>query len=239
MTSRHYWLGKLNSRIIRRLSVVADVLVTNTEHHAAQPRRISRRADIHLVPVGSNIEVAVAAAQSPRERAETEFVVFGMSFGRWQTLRLFEGAMRRWHAAGQLTRLHLIGPGGDLFAAEANELMRGWDWADGVVVRHGILPSVEVSQLLSSARFTLTNVSDETWGKSTTLMACAAHRCAVVISAARPETPPLLHAVQADEVGRIAPAEIDARTASLTEWYHANADWPVIAARLAALWERK
>ncbi|MDQ6654399.1 MAG: glycosyltransferase, partial [Verrucomicrobiota bacterium] len=55
MASRHFWLAQVNACIIRRLARIADVLVTNTPHHAAQLSRISGRSDVQLLPVGSNI----------------------------------------------------------------------------------------------------------------------------------------------------------------------------------------
>jgi hypothetical protein len=229
MTSRHYWLGQLNRRVVRKLASIADVLVTNTDHHGAILRQISRREDVHLLPVGSNIEVTAAPAA---ERDATEFVLFGMSFGRLQTLRLFADHVQQWHSTGRLTKLHLIGPAEDKFAHEAEEVIRSWPF----VVRHGMLPAGAVSQLLAASRFALTNVNPETWGKSGTFMACAAHRCAVVVSGARGGEPPLSHTVGAEEVAAISSDEIDRRTAALGEWYYANADWPVIAARMSALW---
>ena len=47
--SRHFFLGKINIRIIRQLAALADVLVTNTEHHAAMLRKLSGRDDVHCI----------------------------------------------------------------------------------------------------------------------------------------------------------------------------------------------
>jgi hypothetical protein len=48
MSSRHFWLGKVDSWIVRRLARIADVLVTNTEHHQTKLQSISGRNDVHF-----------------------------------------------------------------------------------------------------------------------------------------------------------------------------------------------
>lgn len=226
--SRHFLLGKINSRIIRQLAAVADVLITNTENHVAILRKLSGREEIHCLPVSSNIE---PVAPSGETRAATEFVIFGLPFGRWQTLQAFESEIREWRESGVLTKLHLIGPEDEKLAVQANSLIESFSDA---VVRHGMLPEGEVSRFLAHAQFALTNVSSSTWSKSGAFMACAAHRCAVVIKEAVREVP-LRYAIAAKEVGSISAAEIASRTASLQEWYSENANWTVTARRLAAL----
>ena len=236
ITSRHFWLGQVNAWIVRGLAATADVLVTNTEHHAARLRGITKRDDIHLFPVSSNIE-PTAAFRFSQPRARTEFVLFGLSFGRLITLQKFAGEVVRWHARGMLTKLHIIGPEGDEFTRQADELIAHWPESI-VIVRHGILPPNQVSRHLSEARFALTNVTPETWSKSGAFMACAAHRCAVVISVEGSAAGPLSHAVLAREVDSIPEAEINRRTVALADWYQTNADWPVIARQLASLFEK-
>lgn len=218
--SRHFWLGKVNVWILRQLASTADVLVTNTEHHREKLARLSGRSDVHLVPVGSNIEER-EGQRSPRARRE--FVLFGLPFGRAQTLRMFEHRLRRWQAQGLLTTLHIIGPDGDGFT--------------GPAVRHGVLPGAEVARLLQRAQFALTNVTSETWSKSTAFMACALHGCAPVISGSRPPAVPLSYAIASDEVETIVEVELQRRAAGLRRWYEENAAWPIVAARLAALLE--
>lgn len=229
--SRHFLLGKISTRIIRRLALAADVLVTNTQNQVAILRNLSGRADIHCLPVGSNIE-PVASASQPR--LKTEFIIFGLPFGRWQTLQLFDAEIRRWQTRGRLTALHLVGPEDDKFTPQANELMDGWPNPDAAV-RHGFLPNAEVSRLLARAQFALTNVLPETWSKSSAFMACAATGCAAVIKAGGAQSVPLSYAVAAQELEVISEAELASRTVSLKSWYYQNADWDVTARRLAAL----
>lgn len=230
--SRHFWLGELNSWVVRQLSAVSDVLATNTDHHAAKLRKLSRRSDIHVLPIGSNIEFVASGANTVRQ--PTEFLVFGLSFGRLQALQSFVADVPRWHSLGRLTKLHVIGPRDDTFSTEADQLMSTWP-ASIEIIRHGRLPSPDVSRLLQTATFALTNVNDETWSKSGTFMACATHGCAVIISGTRPETPPLRYVVAASEVTSITPDEVASRTTALADWTNQTASWPVIASRMASL----
>lgn len=233
--SRHFILGKINIRIIRQLAALADKLVTNTEHHAAMLRKLSGRHDVHFICVGSNIE-PVASPSEPRMK--TEFIIFGLPFGRLQTLRLFDSEVRRWQANRRLTALHLIGPEDEKFTAQANELIDAWPTPSSAV-RHGLLPGPDVSRLFARAQFALTNVIAETWSKSGVFMACAATGCAAVIKAGGTQFAPLSSAILAEEVEKISDAELASRTVSLKAWYYQNADWVVTARRLAALLEPK
>ena len=229
--SRHFWLGELSKYVLRRLATSADVLITNTEHHATALRRISGRQDVVLIPIGSNIDSSSPAVAETR--AGDEFVVFGLSFGRLQTLRLYAEHIRGWIASGVLRCLHLIGPADDVFAKDADALIAHYGGSD-LVVRHGVLPSEQVARLLRTSGFALTNANAETWSKSGTFMACAANSCPVVIAASVHDVP-LSFTVAADEVASISRAELETRAAKLKAWYDANADWPVTAAKVAAL----
>ena len=183
---------------------------------------------MHCFPVGSNIEPVASSSQA---RAETEFVIFGLPFGRWQTLQAFEPQIRGWHESGLLTRLHLIGPEDERLAAQVTRLLARFS---GTIVRHGKLAEADVSQLLRHARFALTNVTLETWSKSGAFMACAAHGCAVVIKEKEVKIP-LCYAITENEIGRISTAAIETRLVGLKKWYEENATWPVIAHRLTVL----
>lgn len=229
--SRHFLLGKMNARIIRQLAAVADVLVTNTENQVALLRKLSGRDDIHCIPVSSNIEPVASSVES---RVKTEFIVFGLPFGRWQTLQRFDAEIRTWQTSERLTTLHLIGPTDDKFTAQANELVNQWP-KPAVAVHHGLLPNAEISRLFARAQFALTNVTPETWSKSSAFMACAATGCAAVIREGETQFVPLSHSIAAREVEKISDAELASRTVALKAWYYQNADWAVTAKRLAAL----
>ena len=226
MRSRQFWLAQAGARIARQLAAIADVLITNTADQVAQLQKISGRGEVHLLPVGSNITTAPASSE---RRAKTEFVIFGLPFGRWQTLEIFQSHLRRWQVDGRLTRLHLVGPQDEEFSRRADGLV-----PDELLVRHGLLPSAQVAELLRRVGFALTNVSEKTWSKSGAFMACTANQCPVVISS-NSQTIPLSYAVGVEEIGTISTAELARRSEALARWYEANADWPVVARRIADL----
>ena len=231
ITSRHFFPERINQEIVRKLTALADVVVTNTEHHIGKLRRLSGRGDLHSIPVGSNIEGL--PSPSP-ERASDEFVVFGLPFGRLQTLQWFDSSIRQWHRSARLKKLHLIGPADGKFSLQADALIEKWP-DPGIAIRHGVLPDIKVLGLLGRARFALTNITRETWSKSTGLMACAANGCVVVRRSEALESPPLCYTIGAAEVEKVTDSDLTLRTESLREWYRQNADWPVTAKRLANL----
>ena len=192
--------------------------------------KISGRADIHLVPVGSNI---VAPDNLSPDRARTEFVIFGLPFGRWQTLQMFDAEIRAWRASGRLTKLHLVGPRDEKFDLRAEDLIATWP-DSRVVTRHGMLPSLEVSKLLARAQFGLSHATLENWSKSTAFMAFTSHGCAIV-GKFHSGLVPLCLTFSPEEVATISAAELKRRTRSLKEWYDQNADWKVISRRISAL----
>jgi hypothetical protein len=133
-----------------------------------------------------------------------------------------------------LTKLHVIGPDGDEITKQADALLATWS-SSLEIVRHGMLLGPEVSQILRAARFALMDVTAETWSKSGAFMACAAHGCAPVVAGAGAAPKPLSYAISPNELGKISAEEVEARATALAQWYHENADWPVIATAMAAL----
>lgn len=230
ITSRYFWIDMCNGRVIRRLAKLADVVVTNTSHHAEKLKQISDRLDVHWFPVPSNIPITAA---TPSARIRTEFVVFGLPFSRWQTLELFDADIRSWQASGYLTKLHLIGPPDQKFDARSDELISRWR-DPRVVVRHGMLSVGDVSKVLSRTRFGLSNATPENWSKSAVFMAFASHGCTIV-GRTRSDTAPLRFAVAANEVSVLSDVDLDERANALRQWYEEHADWNVVAKRIFAL----
>ncbi len=213
---------------VRQLGAVADVLVTNTAHHAEKLRRWTGRTDVHLIPVSSNIPAPTQ--RDAAARVATEFIIFGLPFGRLQTVQFFNHEIVEWHRFGLLTKLHLVGPEDGKFSGEADALLG--ESAD-LIVRHGLQPPAEVSRLLATAGFALSNATAETWSKSTSFMAYAAHGCPIVCKlSAIPSEPPLSYTIAPGEVGA---SGVAAKAARLQDWYEANASWETIAQRQAAL----
>jgi hypothetical protein len=230
ITSRHYWIDLCNRCVIRKLACLADVIVTNTSEHVTKMMKISGRADVHLVPVGSNI---LAPDNLSQQRVRSEFVIFGLPFSRWQTLQMFDPEIRSWQKDGHLTKLHLVGPRDERFDLRSEELIAAWPDPQ-VVTRHGMLPSLEVSKLLARAQFALTHATFENWSKSGPLMAYASHRCAIV-GRLHTASAPLCFTISPDEVTTISEADLGRRTQSLKEWYDQNADWNIIARKISDL----
>jgi hypothetical protein len=230
ITSRHYWMDLCNRRIIRKLARLADAIVTNTSDHVTKLMKISGRADVHLVPVGSNI---VAPDNLAPERERTEFVIFGLPFGRWQTLQMFDSEIRAWQVSGRLTRLHLVGPRDEKFDLRSEKLIAAWP-DSRVVTRHGRLPPLEVSKLLARGQFALTNATFKNWSKSGPFMAYASHGCAIVGRLHSTSTP-LCFTISPEDVATISDIDLGRRTQSLKEWYDQNADWNVIARKISDL----
>jgi hypothetical protein len=233
IASWHYWIGRCNRRIIRKLACLADVIVTNTKEHVTKIGKISGRADVHLIPVGSNI---IAPDHLSPEKVRSEFVIFGLPFGRWQTLQMFDSEIRTWQKSGRLKRLHVIGPRDEKFDLRSEKLIAAWE-DSSVVTRHGMLTSADVSKLLAGAQFGLTNAGMENWSKSTAFMAYASHGCAIVGKSIRDGSspPPLCFTISPDEVMTISHADLKKRTQSMKEWYDQNADWDVIAREISGL----
>jgi hypothetical protein len=230
ITSRHYWIDMCNRRVIRKLAGLADVLVTNTSDHAEKLKQISGRSNVQWFPVPSNIPTTEATS-APRIR--TEFVVFGLPFGRWQTWELFEADIRSWQASGHLTKLHLIGPPDQKFDARSDQLIKRLR-DPSVVLRHGMLPVADVSKLLGRARFGLSNATAENWSKSAVFMAFASHGCTVVRKT-KSDALPLRFAIAPEEVSSLSDLDLDEKANALRQWYEQHADWNVIAQKIFAL----
>jgi hypothetical protein len=232
--SRYFWINLCSWWVSRKLARLADAIATNTAEHVDKIEKISGRRNAQLVPVPSNIEPANDFAE---KKERTEFVIFGLPFGRWQTLQMFDSEIRSWQKSGRLTKLHLIGPPDDKFDMRSEHLIETWP-KPNVVVRHGFLPAAQVSRLLARVQFGLTSATAGNWSKSATFMACAAHNCAV-IGKLRSDSQPLCFTISPEEVSTISDVDLTERTRRLKEWYRENADWGVVAKKISALFPPK
>lgn len=230
ITTRHYWIDLCNGRVIRQLARSADVLITNTSEHARKLEQLTGRSPIDWFPVASNI--AMSSEEVP-PREPGEFVIFGLPFGRWQTLQIFDEHISQWMKTGLLRKLHIIGPPEERFDARSEELIARWS-QPGLVVRHGILSAADISKVLARVQFGLANASAENWSKSAVFMAFASHGCAIVMRD-RSGSVPLGLTVAPEEVGTIGAADLRERTRALREWYETHAGWDVIAGKIANL----
>jgi glycosyltransferase involved in cell wall biosynthesis len=180
--------------------------------------------------VPSNI---LPAAANSEERRSGEFVIFGLPFGRLQTVELFRDWILAWGKTGRLRVLHLVGPSDEKFTAQAHTLLAGC-LPPAAIVQHGALSPAEVSRRLLRAEFCLSPATKLTWSKSGSFMAFAAHACPIV-SIDGTSSPPLNETIPPAEVATITESEARQKAAALREWYSRNADWDVSAKRIAAL----
>jgi glycosyltransferase involved in cell wall biosynthesis len=160
-------------------------------------------------------------------------VIFGLPFGRWQTLQTFDSEIRAWQINGTLTKLHLIGPVDDKFDVRAEALLKSYPRPD-VITRHGQIPTETISQLLSQVQFALTTSDEFTWSKSTTVMAYLAHGCVVVARSKSTIEPPSLF-VRPNEIASLTDVELQTRGDASRRWYETHADWKVLARTIAEL----
>jgi len=228
--SKHYWLNICNRSIVRRLATVADLVITNTQEHVRTLEKLSSHRTIPCLPVPSNVE---NVAEFRQQKVRTEFVVFGLPYGRWQTLQSFDQDIRGWQQNGTLTNLHLIGPTDKKFDIRSEALLGTYPKPE-VVFRHGELSPKQISTFLSKAQFALTTADELTWSKSTTLMSFLDHGC-VAVTKTKFSIEPLSFSVTADNVPSILDAELQTKSDAGRHWYRANADWKVLAGKIADL----
>lgn len=226
--NRHYWFNLFSRGVARKLTRIADLMITNTADHLAILQQISGRQDIQLVPVPSNIE---PTAWGKASRAPTEFAIFGLPYGRWRTLEAFDREIQQWLAKNVMTKLHLIGPTDEKFDARSETLIQAYR-NPNVVMKHGELAAETISELLSNVQFALTTVDELTWNKSGTLMAFLAHGCSVV-SRNKSSLEPLVWNVMPEEVGTINFDNLQRRAEAARNWYQTNADWEILAGTIS------
>ena len=227
--SRHYIPNACNRAVVRGVARVADVVITNTTESVAILQQISGRNDIYNLPVPSNIQPVAGG----RERDFRQFVVFGLPFGRWQTLQMFDTELKRWQQSGRLTQLHLIGPADSKFDKRTAHLVEKYPMPEGVV-RHGFLPNDEVSRTLLGCGFALTPVNESNWSKSGSVMACLAHGC-VMVAQLKAATEPLKWAVTPGQIEQVTEPELAERSEAERQWYRLNRDWKTLSARVCEL----
>lgn len=230
LTSKRYLFDLCSRRIAGKLANLADLAVTNTKEHARVLEALSRHRNVRWLPVPANVE---PAGDTEQDRIRTEFVIFGLPFGRWRTLQTFDEHIRSWQRNGTLTHLHLVGPSDRKFDLRSERLLESYS-NPAVVIRHGQLAPAEVSRILSRARFAFTIANDDNWSKSGSLMAFLAHGC-VVIANCESKVDGLSSSVRPGEVGSLSEVELDTKAAEARQWYEQHADWDSLGRRISDL----
>ena len=161
--SSAFWLSGAQRRIARDLLNQADFWLTNREMAAKWLRAQNASAPNRVLPVFSN----VGEPDVLDNEREASIAVFGSEALRSQVYAFGDGEIFRFAKRHKLC-IHDIGkPMQD--ATMANSL------AEAGAVRHGMLPSEQVSQVLATARFGALYYPADFVGKSGIFAAYAAH----------------------------------------------------------------
>ena len=225
-------LQALHRRDIGALARAADAVFTSTRSQADHLRAASGRAEIDVLPVGSNI-TPTAAANVNRHGGVA--VLFGRQPSRVSTLRKMREHLAPLARSGGIAKLVIVGggngPSGD---AEETELARALQLRGGAEFR-GALPEHAVSELLASASFAVSAQDELSVTKSGTFIAYAAHGLNIISPyAGASATAPLCWATHPAELqAGIAEAELRARAESLRAWHARTCSWPHIAEQFA------
>jgi hypothetical protein len=171
-----FWLSLLQAAVAKRLARLADVVWTNTEHHAAWLHgALGAGSAVHTWPVFSNVgeprEVRVQTARAPQA------IVFGSLATRRRALNGLKRCAMPLLVRLGIEELIEVGPGGPALVGAA---------PDGLVHRcAGSLTKAEVGRLLGASRLGLIEYPSNLLGKSGVFAAYAAHGCLVVNAHAR------------------------------------------------------
>jgi hypothetical protein len=218
-----------------KLGQLASGLAVVTEDQAATLRKNYR--NVTVVPVGSNILPSdpELGFRGPRNRDEA--VVFGLGHSRLWALQAHTELLRKLRAQGHLRQLISIGPEGD--ASARSEAALGTELLGrGGLRQRGSLTAPEISNLLASAAWGLGRFTPDSWNKSGTFMAFAAHGTPIVCAAADPRSSaPAAFLFHPDEVASDSTvgesSEGVRRRRALQAWYQANHSWRQIGLRIA------
>jgi hypothetical protein len=163
-----FWLAPAQSRIARRLAMLADEVWTNTEHHARWLRQATGSArQVTVRPVFSNVGEPVDMPQWSQRRPQA--VVFGSPSTRRRAL----GGIRR-HA----TTLRSLGIAAIVEVGDGPAQLAELTAPD--TCHLGRLDSAALSALLLGSRFGLLEYPARFLGKSGVFAAYAAHGCVAI-----------------------------------------------------------
>ena len=222
--NRRFLAQKRHRRLIGRLALAADVVVTSTASQAAHLERVSGRSDVSVLPVGSNI---TPHPISKSARDETAAVIFGLAPSRIRALRSLRGTLRKLASAKTLTRITTIGQGdnsGESALLEDFKLSAGFQ-------QLGACSEAVVAREFEQAAFAISDQDPLSYTKSGTLMAYAQHGLNVIspFASATSGEPFSIFFSPTDLQGGVSPEQREERARLLKNWQARTSSWPSIA----------
>ncbi len=230
IVNKNFIVQFFHRRSIKRLLDCADVVFTSTSSQAEHLRALSPRAQVHLLPVGSNIQCNEDADLA---RKPGWAVLFGLQRARIRALRKMQSSLRLLAAAGRITKIVTVGANGD-GNAEERGLLAGLGLAEGFEQR-GPQPERAISKLLLTASFGISAQDELSYSKSGTFMAYAAHGLNIVaVCADRSKEEPLCLLIDPRELLQgLSETELKLRAERLRAWQKRTSSWQIIAAKFA------
>jgi hypothetical protein len=230
--NHHGVIQKFNQYIMKTLCKNASKVVTNSSEHALRLETMYGLKYVPCISVSSNIPAPRHTSIPFESRVPTDFLIFGLSFTQLCTVKSFIDELASWASTGLLRRLHLVGPmDGSSFSKTINDLLASI-LSSQQIIHHGVLEVSDLSHLLQTVGFCLTQVTEQNFFKSTTFMAYAAHGCPVV-SKISSKSLPLNFLVRPNELEARPYEDFAPRASSLRDWYYSEADWPLAASKIA------
>ncbi len=230
IVNKNFIVQFFHRRSIKRLLDCADVVFTSTSSQAEHLRALSPRAQVHLLPVGSNIQCNedVDLARKPGWA-----VLFGLQRARIRALRKMQSSLSSLAAAGRITKIVTVGANGD-GNAEERSLLAGLALGEGFEQR-GPQSERAISDLLLTASFGISDQDKLSYSKSGTFMAYAAHGLNIVAARAdRSKEEPLCLLIDRRELLQgVSEAELKLRAERLRAWQKRTSSWDFIAAKFA------
>lgn len=222
--NRRFVSQKKHRRLIGRLALAADVVVTSTASQAAHLREVSGRSDVSVLPVGSNITPHPISTSA---RDGTAAVIFGLAHSRLRALGSLRAALRELARANTLTRITTIGHGdnsGEATLLEDLKLSAGHQ-------QLGACSEAAVSREFQQAAFAISDQDPLSYSKSGTLMAYAEHGLNIIspFATATSREPFSFFFSPAELQSGVSLEQREERARLLKSWQARTASWPSIA----------
>lgn len=217
----------LHRRALKKLIRSADAIFTSTASQAAHLGKLCPEKSVRVLPVGSNIR-RNENADFPRHRDWA--VLFGLEGTRVRALKRMGRQLDALATSGAIAKIVTVGAGDGSLAMEERNLLSNFQLKEGFE-QQGRQAENEISKLLLSTAFGISDQDELSLTKSGTFMAYGAHGVNVISEAADPaKAEPMCLLVSPDELSRQIPEpELKRRAQQLCLWQQRVSSWPSIA----------